>query len=127
MSYKLMITQKHKYLHAVVTGENNKENVERYLEELRLECIARNCSRVLIEERLDGPRLGTLDVYRIMEEISRNRPRCLEAIAYVDVNAKGDLMKFAETVAVNRAMPAKIFSSVQAAEQWLLGGDRREQ
>ena len=115
-----MITEKPKYMHAVVTGENSKENVVGYLEELRLEGIARNCSRVLIEERLEGPRLSTLDVFRIAEEMSARSPRSFESIAYVDVNAKGDLMKFAETVAINRAVPVKIFSSVHDAEEWLL-------
>ena len=42
------------------------------------------------------------------------------AIAYVDVNAVGDTMQFAEDVAVNRAMPVKVFRSVDEAERWLL-------
>lgn len=33
-------------------------------------------------------------------------------IAFVDVNVAGDLMQFAETVALNRSLPA-------AAEEWL--------
>jgi hypothetical protein len=49
---------------------------------------------------------------------------CFEAIAYVDVNAEGDLMKFAETVAVNRSLPVRVFSTVGEAERWLLGGNR---
>jgi len=44
-----------------------------------------------------------------------------EAIAYVDVNADGELMKFAETVAVNRSLPVVVFSSVSDAEKWLAG------
>jgi hypothetical protein len=42
-----------------------------------------------------------------------------DAIAYVDVNAEGDLMQFAETVAVNRALPARVFSTVVQGEEWL--------
>ncbi len=30
-------------------------------------------------------------------------------------------MKFAETVAVNRGLPVRLFSSVNDAEKWLLG------
>jgi hypothetical protein len=56
MTYKLTIDQKPTYLHAIVTGCNGRENVARYLEEIRHECIARRCFRVLIEERLEGPR-----------------------------------------------------------------------
>jgi hypothetical protein len=56
MTYKLTIDQKPTHLHAIVTGCNGRENVARYLEEIRHECIARRCFRVLIEERLEGPR-----------------------------------------------------------------------
>jgi hypothetical protein len=68
MTYKLTIDQKPGYLHAVVTGWNSRENVVRYMEELIRECTARNFFRVLIEERLEGPRLGTLDVYEMVSE-----------------------------------------------------------
>jgi len=117
-SYKLSITQKPRYLHAVVTGLNSKENVMAYLEEIRRECATHGCSRVLIEERLEGLRLNTTDVFQIAAEGS-GRAQGFEAIAYVDVNAEGDLMKFAETVAVNRLLPVRVFSSVREAENWL--------
>lgn len=124
MSYHLTITQKTAYLHAIVTGVNNQENVARYLDEIQRECTARGCPRVLIEERLEGPRLSTMGVFHIASEGSSRGRGCFEAIAYVDVNAVGDLMKFAETVAVNRGMPVMVFSSVSDAEKWLLGNDR---
>jgi len=41
-------------------------------------------------------------------------------MAYVDVNAPDDSMYFAESVAVSRAFPVRVFSSVAAAEKWLL-------
>jgi hypothetical protein len=121
MSYKLTFTQKPGYLHAVVTGENSEEMVMRYLEELQRECAARNCRRLLIEERLEGPRLGTTSVFEIASEASERAQGQFNAIAYVDVNADGDRMKFAETVAVNRGHPVRVFSSVRDAESWLLG------
>ena len=42
-----------------------------------------------------------------------------QAIAYVDPRM-GDMAKFAETVAVNRGLPVKSFSSIVDAEHWLL-------
>jgi len=42
MSYKLMITQKPTYLHIIVTGLNNKENVTRYLQRGKL-CQVLTC------------------------------------------------------------------------------------
>ena len=118
MSYTLTITQEADYLHALVTGSNSKENVAAYLEELRRECYARNSFRVLIEERLEGPRLRTMEVYQIVSEAGLSQVR-IDAMAYVDVNAEGDLMKFAETLAVNRGLPVRLFSSVANARKWL--------
>jgi len=125
MTYRLTIAQKPKYLHVIVTGQNSRENVLRYLEEILRECTARNCFRVLIEERLDGPRLGTLDVFQIASEGSSKARGILKAIAYVDVNAEGGLMPFAETVAVNRMLPVVVFSAVADAEKWLPHEDRQ--
>jgi hypothetical protein len=119
MTYELTIRQEPGYLHAVVTGRNSPENVRRYLEEIHRECSARNCFRVLIEERLEGPRLGTLDVFKIVIEGSNRGRETMTSIAYVDVNAETDLMRFAETVAVNRLLPVTVFSTVADAERWL--------
>ncbi len=124
MSYELTFDQKPTYLHVIVTGRNSREHVARYLEDVLSACVARRCFRVLIEERLEGPRLGTLDVFAIVSEGSRRALGMLRAIAYVDVNAEGDLMQFAETVAVNRAVPVTAFSTVADAEKWLLDEDR---
>jgi hypothetical protein len=120
MTYELTIHEKPTYLHVIVTGWNSKENVKQYLEEAIRACINRGYFRVLIEERLDGPRLGTQDVFEIAAEGSDKARGLLKAIAYVDINAEGDLMRFAETVAVNRALPVVVFSSVAEAEIWLL-------
>ena len=126
MTYKLTIDQKPTYLHVTVTGRNSRENVARYLEETLRECTARNCFRVLIEERLDGPRLGTLDVFQIVSEASSKADGILKAIAYVDVNAESNMMQFAETVAVNRGVPVVVFSTVADAEKWLLNEGRTD-
>src|SRR5262245_21582990 len=125
MTYKLTIDAKPTYLHAIVTGQNSRENVERYVEDVIRECIARNCFRVLIEERLEGPRKETTDVFHLVSEGSDRVHRLLRAIAYVDVNGEGNLMKFAETVAVNRGVPLAVFSTVVEAENWLRG-ERRD-
>jgi hypothetical protein len=119
MSYELTIHEKPGYLHAVVTGANTLENVMGYLKALRRECDARKCFRVLIEEKLTGRRLGTWDVYQIASAQSAGARGVFESIAYVDVNAAGDLMRFAEVIATNRGVPMMVFSTVAEAEQWL--------
>jgi hypothetical protein len=119
MGFTVSITQKPTYLHAVVTGENSAKNVRSYLKQIQQECKTRKCFRVLIEERLEGPRLGIVDVYRIVSEETVRVLGQIDVIAYVDVNAQGDLMKFAEDVAVNRFLRVAVFSSVPDAELWL--------
>jgi hypothetical protein len=124
MSYTLTIHEKPTYLHAIVTGLNSRETVQRYLQELRTECVARGCFRLLLEEHLEGPRLGLMDVFTIASEGSTQVSGMFKAFAYVDANAQGDLMQFAETVAVNRRVPVAVFSNVQDAEKWLLNERR---
>ena len=118
-TYELAIEPGPGYLHAIVTGRNSAENVASYMEEIHRECALRGCFRVLIEERLEGPRLGTLAVFRIVSEGSRKAGGTLKAIAFVDVNSGKGLMQFAETVAVNRGLPVAVFPTVAAAEEWL--------
>lgn len=124
MSYHLEIIEKPTYMHAIVTGPNTMENVVGYLKELLRECEARQCFNVLIEERLTGRRLETWDVYQIASDNSALARGVFGAVAYVDVNAGGDLMKFAETVANNRGVPMTLFKTVAEAEQWLAGKPR---
>ena len=120
MSYELTIETKRGYLHIVVSGRNTRENVTGYMEEVVRECTLRQCFRVLLEERLEGPRLGTLDVFEMVATGSTRFMRTLKAMAYVDVNARsGEMMQFAENVAVNRAFPVMVFPTVLAAERWL--------
>ena len=67
------------------------------------------------------------DLGRVPEEyteLQRNLTGFVErskTVAYVDVNAHGELMKFAETVANNRGVPMNLFASVAEAEAWLAG------
>ncbi len=119
MSYQLSVTHKPNYLHIVVTGQNSRDTVARYMDEVVRECSARNCPRVLEEERLTGPRLGTVEVFTLVSAGSMRFRGVLQAMAYVDVNGLGATMDFAESVAVNRAFPVRVFASVATAEKWL--------
>jgi len=121
MAYQLKIIEKPTYLHAIVTGANTIENVMGYLQDLLRECEARQIFNVLIEENLTGRRLETWDVYQVASDSSAHARGIFKAVAYVDVNAGGDLMKFAETVANNRGVPLNVFATVAEAEQWLAG------
>jgi hypothetical protein len=119
VSYQLSISARPTYLHALVTGENSSQNVANYMAEVMRECAARGCLRVLVEEQLVGPRLNTIEVFALVSRGSMQFLRKLEAMAYVDVNAEGEVMRFAEDVAVNRGFPVRVFRSVADAERWL--------
>jgi len=107
------------YLHATVTGTNSRESVQQYMDEVLAECQKRECFRVLIEERLEGPRLDAMDVFAMASEGSMRALGVFEAVAYVDPQM-GKMKDFAESVAVNRGLPISSFFSVAEAEQWLL-------
>ena len=124
MTYQLTFRNQANYLHAIASGQNSLENVKGYLRQILHECKMAGCSRLLIEERLEGPRPNALEVFEIASEESRSALGILSAIAYVDIYAEGDLMEFAETVAINRALPVRIFATIAEAEKWLMNQDR---
>jgi hypothetical protein len=120
MSYKVTFEQKAGFLHAVITGTNSKENVLSYLADIIQECVARDCFRLLIEERLEGPRLNTTELYEIATQGQKLATGRRPVIAFVDVNAVGMTnMKFAEDVAVNRGSSVRVCQTVSDAIRWL--------
>ena len=121
MAFDLKFAEKARYLHAVVTGDNTKDDVVGYLHALMHECRLRGTTRLLIEERLTGPRLGPVDVFDIAAQGSTEAAGIVQAIAFIDVHAVGETMKFAENVAVNRGLPIRMFAAVVDAEAWLAG------
>ncbi len=119
--YRLTLIEEPQYLHALVVGPNDARTVARYLEELREACVARGVRRVLIEERLTGPRLPTLPVYQVISQASERARGLLSAVAFVDLQADATaLTGFATDVAANRGIPVAAFRSVAEARAWLL-------
>ena len=57
MTYALAITQHPKYQHTLVTGDNSRENVENYLDELPIE------SRSLTHRKCNGKEQQGQEVY----------------------------------------------------------------
>ena len=117
--YTIEVKRRENYLHVIVTGENSRETVENYMAEVRKECESQDCFRLLIEERLEGPRLPVMDIFSIVSEGAMSALGVFEAIAYLD-EKMGDTAEFAETVAINRGMPLAVFDTVDAARDWLL-------
>jgi len=118
MSYQIEFEKAANHIVATVTGVNSREVVLQYMNEIRAECQRRDCFSVLIDEKLEGPRLGVMDVFSLASEGSMKALGEFEAIAYVDENM-GELAEFAETVAVNRGMPVAMFDNIEDANRWL--------
>jgi hypothetical protein len=117
--YQLDIDRNGTFLHAVVTGPNTAETVISYMDEIREACEANDCHRVLIEEKLEGPRFDEMEIFSLISDGASDALGFFEAIAYIDEQQDFEVVKFAETVAVNRGIPIAVFSSVADAENWL--------
>ena len=122
MSYKLTIEEKSGYLHVKVTGANTKENVLRYVSEIQAACIEKQRNKVLIEENLIGPSLGTLNIFDITSTKGEEAARLGFKLAYVDINKQHDMdvLQFGEVVARNRGLEIRVFQTVSEAELWLV-------
>jgi hypothetical protein len=117
VAYEFKFERKPGYLHVRVRGDNTPENVRQSLQDTLAACAAHGCPRVLIEENLAGPSLGTMDIFSIVTQGSEKVSTTVTSIAYVDTNPAHDrqLMRFAESVALNRGVRVKLCSTVAEA------------
>jgi len=122
LSYRLKVQERKGHLHVVATGANGLQTVKSYLQEAARECVARGHKRLLIEERLEGPRLGTLDVFEIVTHGAQEARKVLDLIAYVDIHSTGALMKLAAGLASQMGLSIRLFPTVEEASQWLEKG-----
>jgi hypothetical protein len=120
--YQVTIEEKPTYLHTKVVGPRTPENAIRYLEEVYAACLRTGKSQVLLEMAFSGPSLGPSGILRVVSERSADGSR-LRKIAYVEASMDGPLRaKFAETVAINRAVNLRHFETVEQAVLWLEEG-----
>jgi len=87
-SYTLRIEQKKGYLHARITGENTPEVTRAYVVELIEACRKAKCPAVLIEENLEGPRMGMGELYSIVHDLHAEFRAAIHVAAFVDVNSE---------------------------------------
>ena len=118
MTFKLNVDNRGDYLFFTVTGTNTSETVSGYMAEVVAACEKHDCFRILIHEKLEGPRLEAMDVFNLASEGAMRVLGRFEAIAYVD-EQMGSMGDFAESVAVNRGMPLAFFPNVRDAEKWI--------
>ena len=117
--YHSTIEEHPTYLHARVVGPRTPENALRYLDEVNAACQRTGLVHVLLEMAFSGPSLGTTGIMRVIGERSADGAK-LRRIAYVEASEDGQQRaKFAETVAVNRAVNVRLFDNVEDARRWL--------
>ncbi len=119
MSYELIFKKHVSFIHATVTGDNSAESVIAYMNDVKQECEDQDCYRVLIEDRLEGKRMDEMQVFSLISGGSADALGFFEALAYVDEQQDFEVVKFAETVAINRGIPVAVFTSRADAENWL--------
>ena len=119
--YTFQVEQKNGYLHARITGENTPEVTRAYVVELIEACRKAKCPAVLIEENLNGPRMGMGELYAIVHDLHAEFRAAIHAAAFVDVNPeRSDAnMRFVENASVNRGAGVAAFPTVAQAEAWL--------
>ena len=119
MPYTLSIESKGSYLHAVVRGTNDRETVIAYFSELREACAKRDCYRMLVEERLEGPRFPPEVLLPLMAEVVAMAGPTFETLAYVDVMAVTDSVLRLASQVVQPGARVGVFDTVAEAEAWL--------
>ncbi len=119
LRYELTIDVRPAYLHAKVVGERTPENASRFLKEVFAACVGSSRQDALLEMRFSGPSLNMSDIFRVISQGSADGAR-LRRIAYVEASVT-DMAKsrFAETVAINRAVNVRLFGDVAEAARWL--------
>src|SRR5690349_16215953 len=119
MPYTLTIDPKGSYLHAVVRGPNDRATVLAYFAEVREACTKRDCYRVLVEERLEGPRFPPEVLLPLMAEVAGSAGATFGALAYVDVMAVTDAVLRLASQVVQPGARVRVFDTVAEAEAWL--------
>jgi hypothetical protein len=108
------------YLHAIGTGERTPANVTKFFAQAVAMCKQGRHAGLLFESRLTGPSVD--DATLVFDAISAAIPdlAALRKLAYVPGPGQDPRSSsFAETVAINRGVDARIFETVEAAAEWV--------
>jgi len=120
MSYTLTHEERNGYIYFHVEGQDSLEVSKAYFTEVFRQAEELGFQYVLIDEALEGG-LSTIEMYELTEMISEIHNGSILKVAFVDQYANNTSeQEFGVTVVRNRGMNAERFSTVEAAEGWLL-------
>ncbi len=121
MSYKMSIKKESDFLHINVTGVQSRETVTAIAWDVLEACEENEVSKVLVDVREMTGRLVGLDAYEVsaLEFPKLQEKGILKRAAVIDLEENSENSRFFETVAVNRGINIRIFSSADEAVDWL--------
>ena len=119
MTYRVTIETHKTYVQARLDGARTPENLLRYLREAYLACVQHGRRDLLLEMHLGNADLDSSAIYRVVLQRAAEGAR-LRRIAYVETGmVSAAKSRFAETVAVNRAVNVRLFPTLGEARAWL--------
>ena len=127
--YRLECTPGDGYLHFVVAGQPSKELMVKCVSDIRDACVEHGCYRVLLEGKFDSGSIHDLQMFQFIVERSPHALGFYQAFAYVDAALSQEAQLFAETAAVNRGIPVRVFAKAGDAVAWIgtIEGDDRSE
>ncbi len=123
MNCSVDIEQKDHYLHAVITGEKSLVNANACFNEIFSACVFYRCSNVLIESRLQGMSLDSIEMFDLVKKNYVKANSIGMRIAVVDTVSDHEHrgLKFGENLALISGVNVRIFDEPSDPEiiTWL--------
>ncbi len=119
MPYKITYHTDKKYLHAIVTGDVDKDLVPVFFAELAAAVKQHNCMRVLTDAQNAKVVISFADLSRLVNHLDKNQ-LAREVRRAIVIAQDHVSFQFWENVCFKRGYDqVKIFYQVAAAKQWL--------
>jgi|GEM_PF-962829 len=120
MSVRLQIEEMPDYLAAKFTGEGEAEKIWRQFELIAEQCKRANKNKLLLDITETYGRISFVDRYRFGDVAEIFVYYKLIKVAVACRPEQLDHKRFGEMVARNRWVNARVFTSVEGAEKWLM-------
>jgi hypothetical protein len=124
VTYQVDIKAEEEYLHTVVSGIRNRQNVMAVTTDVLKACREHNINKALIDVRQLKGRLSVIDSFFIAAKEFANirKYNIINKAVIVDNKENEERYRFFENVAVNRGYNIRFFSDSDIALEWLLKG-----
>jgi hypothetical protein len=119
-AFELAFEERDGYLYARIDSRAiTPERSEEYLGAVVDRCHELGCTRLLIERHIPQA-LSNLDAYKVVTALAESIPPGLR-MAFVDSNSNNrKRLEFGTGVARSKKLDARVYGSVEEAEEWLL-------